>query len=93
MAVATMANTRTAEAATKGKVPAFLTGFTRWGRNGHGSRGCKLAWRHRSNLPHQDPTITLGFSLGASSLALFAKAGGCIFTKTADIAADLVGKS
>lgn len=36
--------------------------------------------------------IVLAFSFGASSLALFAKAGGGIFTKTADIAADLTGK-
>jgi K(+)-stimulated pyrophosphate-energized sodium pump len=39
-----------------------------------------------------DAEMVLGFSFGASALALLAKAGGGIYTKTADIAADLVGK-
>jgi len=43
-------------------------------------------------LISHDTEIVLGFSFGASSLALLAKAGGGIYTKTADIAADLVGK-
>jgi len=40
----------------------------------------------------KNPDMVLAFSFGASSLALFAKAGGGIYTKTADIAADLAGK-
>lgn len=92
MEVATTANTRTAQAATKGKVPAFLTGFRGGAVMGMAVVGASLLGVTAVIHFTGDPTITLGFSLGASSLALFAKAGGGIFTKTADIAADLVGK-
>jgi K(+)-stimulated pyrophosphate-energized sodium pump len=92
MAVATMANTRTAQAATRGKAPAFLTGFRGGAVMGMAVVGASLLGVTAVIFITKDPGITLGFSLGASSLALFAKAGGGIFTKTADIAADLVGK-
>lgn len=40
----------------------------------------------------KDPTVINGFSMGASSIALFARVGGGIFTKSADVGSDLVGK-
>ena len=54
--------------------------------------GTSLAGASVLYLLTQHDSIVLAFSFGASSLALFAKAGGGIFTKTADISADLTGK-
>ncbi len=90
--VATKANMRTAEAAQKGIRPAFLCGFRGGAVMGMAVVGSSLLGVVLVLMVTGDTTALLGFSFGASSLALFAKAGGGIFTKTADISADLVGK-
>jgi len=90
--VATKANAKAAQAARSGLNKAFPIGF-RGGAVmgfavvGSGLLGISIVYAITGN-----PHIVLGFSFGASALALFAKAGGGIFTKTADISADLVGK-
>lgn len=90
--VATLSNARTAEAAQKGIKPAFLIGFRGGAVMGLLVVGCSLLGVAAVLWAVGDATILLGFSFGASSLALFAKAGGGIFTKTADVSADLTGK-
>ncbi len=90
--VATIANGRAAEAARHGIKPSFMVGFRGGAVMGMAVVGASLLGVALVYLVTKDPTIVLGFSFGASSLALFAKAGGGIFTKTADISADLVGK-
>jgi len=96
IAVATQANSRTAEAAQKGIRPSFLCGFRGGAVMGMAVVGASLLgvalvfWA--TGMVTEGNTALLGFSFGASSLALFAKAGGGIFTKTADVAADLAGK-
>ena len=90
--VATVANMRSAEAATKGIKPSFLAGFRGGAVMGMAVVGCSLMGVSAIIILTGDSFAVLGFSFGASSLALFAKAGGGIFTKTADISADLVGK-
>ncbi|MEM3730715.1 MAG: sodium-translocating pyrophosphatase [Candidatus Bathyarchaeia archaeon] len=90
--IATKANTKAAHAAREGLNKAFPIGF-RGGAVmglavvGLGLLGISIIYGITGN-----PEIVLGYSFGASSLALFAKAGGGIYTKTADISADLVGK-
>ena len=90
--VATTANTRCSESAKKGIKPAFLVGFRGGAVMGMAVVGLGLLGVTIIYWITKSSTILLGFSFGASSLALFAKVGGGIFTKTADISADLAGK-
>jgi K(+)-stimulated pyrophosphate-energized sodium pump len=90
--IATIANVKTAEAAQKGIKPSFMAGFRGGAVMGMAVVGSTLLGVALVMLITNNTTALLGFSFGASSLALFAKAGGGIFTKTADISADLVGK-
>ncbi len=90
--VATIANVKSAEAAQRGIKPSFLTGFRGGAVMGMAVVGTSLLGVTAVLMLTGSSTAVLGFSFGASSLALFAKAGGGIFTKTADISADLVGK-
>ena len=83
---------RAAEGAQKGLKPAFLIGFRGGAVMGLLVVGCSLFGVAAVLMLTGDSSILLGFSFGASSLALFAKAGGGIFTKAADVAADLTGK-
>ncbi len=90
--IATIANMKAAEAAKKGIKPAFMAGFRGGAVMGMAVVGTSLLGVVLVLMLTGDASSVLGFSFGASSLALFAKAGGGIFTKTADISADLVGK-
>ena len=93
MRVATMANVRTANAAmTSGMNKALSIAFSGGSVMGMcvvglGLLGCSLIYIVTGNY-----NILFGFSLGASSIALFARVGGGIYTKAADVGADLVGK-
>ncbi|MBE5965764.1 MAG: sodium-translocating pyrophosphatase [Lachnospiraceae bacterium] len=92
MSIATIANQKTAEAATKGIKPSFMSGYRGGAVMGMAVVGSSLLGVALVLLITDNTSALLGFSFGASSLALFAKAGGGIFTKTADVSADLVGK-
>ena len=93
MNVATKANVRTAAAAKdKGMNGALSVAFSGGAVMGmcvvgFGLLGASLIYYLTGN-----PDVLSGFSLGASSVALFARVGGGIYTKAADVGADLVGK-
>ncbi|HPD00096.1 MAG TPA: sodium/proton-translocating pyrophosphatase, partial [Acetivibrio sp.] len=87
--IATIANIKAAEAAQKGVKPSFMAGFRGGAVMGMAVVGTSLLGVTLVFMIIGDASALLGFSFGASSLALFAKAGGGIFTKTADISADL----
>jgi len=92
ISIATIANVKTAEAAQHGIRPSFLAGFRGGSVMGMAVVGATLLGVTLVYTVTKDTSVLLGFSFGASSLALFAKAGGGIFTKAADISADIVGK-
>jgi K(+)-stimulated pyrophosphate-energized sodium pump len=92
MNVALKANSRTANAARSGLSKAFPTAFYGGAVMGLSVVGLALIGISGLYYIFRSPEIVLSYSLGASSMALFAKAGGGIYTKTADIGADLVGK-
>ena len=92
MGVAVEANVRTATAANESINKAFRLSFYAGSVMGLAMVGLAVLGMSLIFLITGDAETILGFSFGASALALLAKAGGGIYTKTADIAADLVGK-
>jgi K(+)-stimulated pyrophosphate-energized sodium pump len=92
LTIATKANAKVANGAQQGLNRAFPIGFRGGAVMGFAVVGIGLLGISIVYALTGDPQIVLGFSFGASALALFAKAGGGIYTKTADISADLVGK-
>jgi len=92
MQVATKANARTANAAQKGQNEALGIAFRGGAVMGMCVVGLGLLGVGILYFIIRDANIVTGFGLGASSIALFARVGGGIYTKAADVGADLVGK-
>ena len=93
MNVATKANVRTANAAREGGMnKALSTAFSGGAVMGMSVVGLGLLGISVIFAVTGDTGVLFGFSLGASSIALFARVGGGIYTKAADVGADLVGK-
>ena len=92
MTVAVQANVRSAVAVSDTLNKGFRVAFYAGSVMGLAMVGLAVIGMSVIFLITGNPEVVLGFSFGASTLALLAKAGGGIYTKTADIAADLVGK-
>jgi K(+)-stimulated pyrophosphate-energized sodium pump len=100
MRIATQANSRTTEAARTGGIPAALVVAFRGGAvmgftvAGLGLLGVGVGFVLFERVLQLDSwaEIVTAIGLGGSSIALFARVGGGIFTKAADVGADLVGK-
>ena len=92
MSVATKANVRTANAARSSQNAALGIAFSGGAVMGMTVTGLGLLGLGILYLIFKDPSIVNGFALGGSSIALFGRVGGGIYTKAADVGADLVGK-
>ncbi len=93
MKAATRAGTRSAQAAKTGGAPlALLVAFTGGSVMGMVVAALGVIGLGLYFLFTKDTKIINGFAMGASSVALFARVGGGIYTKSADVGADLVGK-
>ncbi len=92
MRVATLSNVRTASAARRGINPALNIAFSSGTVMGMMVAGLGLLGLGVLYIIFGSTEIVNGYALGASSIALFARVGGGIYTKAADVGADLVGK-
>ena len=92
MSIAVRANTRTAAAAMTGLNPGLRVAFSSGAVMGITVVGISIIGISILYLVLQDITVVAGFGFGASSIALFARVGGGIFTKAADVGSDIVGK-
>ena len=101
MAISVRANVRTAEAAHKSLAHALtvafrggsVTGFSVVGLALLGVSAFYILFQKVSGVPFTEvPNLLIGFGFGASLVSLFARVGGGIYTKAADVGADIVGK-
>jgi K(+)-stimulated pyrophosphate-energized sodium pump len=92
MSIAVRGNTRTATAAQTGLNKALQVAFSTGSVMGLTVVGIGIIGVSSLWILFENPNVIAGFGFGASSIALFARVGGGIFTKAADVGADMVGK-